>query len=145
MDDRHSAYAPRGRRLAAAFIFAALWTGAACRPARADSLEGCWKGEWYSTTEKFHGKVSATIIRCDSCHYECVFTGWAFKIMPYRYKATLIGCTDSCGCVHFKCKRKIPIWGWYWMKGCACGCTFSARYHTDENAGYFKMHRVCCD
>jgi hypothetical protein len=132
------------RRLARAAVLTVLLAGLA-GPAAAATLEGCWEGHWQSTTEKFHGIVKARITRCDATHYKCVFTGWAFKIMPYRYTVTLKGCTDpETGRVHFKCTRKLPIWGMYWMNGCASDCTFFARYHTDENRGYFKMHRVCC-
>ena len=132
--------------LAALALVTSLQAGYAASTARADALCGCWKGEWHSTTEVFKGKVSARITKCGPNKYKCVFTGWAFKIMPFRYKATLIGeCDPETGRVTFHCTQRLPIWGCYWMNGWADGCKFCANYHTDENRGVFTMHRVSCN
>jgi hypothetical protein len=129
-------------RLVAVALAAAVSAGAAGR-ADATSLEGCWEGRWQSCTDQFQGKVKARITRCDATHYHCVFTGTAFKIMPYRYTVTLTACCDpETGKIHFKCSRKIPLWGMYWMNGWASGCKFKARYNTDDHVGYFVMRKV---
>jgi len=138
---------PRGRwrpRSLFEIAVAAAFLTAGGQAARAADMSGHWKGEWHSTTEIFHGIVNARITRCDARHYKCVFNGWAFKIMPFRYTQILTACTDpETGCIHFKATRHIPIWGMYWMNGWASNCKFCAKYHTDENRGYFVMHRVC--
>src|SRR5262245_30660401 len=106
-------------RVAGALLLTAALADTASRAAAA-SLEGCWEGRWQSCTDQFQGTVKARITRCDATHYHCVFTGRAFKIMPYRYTVTLRACTDpETGRIHFKCSRKIPLWGMYWMNGWA--------------------------
>lgn len=113
--------------------------------AQAADLCGCWEGRWHGCTDGRTGTVKAIITRCDDTHYHCRFRGTCFGVFPYWYQATLIAHTDpQTGCVHFRCTRKIPIWGCYWMKGSSDGCTFFARYHTDDHVGYFQMRRVCC-
>jgi hypothetical protein len=110
--------------------------------ARAANLEGTWKGHWVGCTDGLQGTVNARITRCDATHYKAVFTGRAFKVMPYRYTSILIAHKDpETGHMHFKCTQKLPLWGCYWMKGTATRCKFSARYHTDDHVGYFKMVR----
>jgi len=110
--------------------------------ARAACLEGTWKGHWIGCTDGFKGTVKARITKCDSTHYRAVFTGRAFKVMPYRYTAILIAHKDpETGHVHFKCTQKLPIWGCYWMRGTATNCKFTARYHTDDHIGLFTMVR----
>jgi hypothetical protein len=112
-------------------------------PARASDLCGTWEGRWQSCTDQFQGTVKAKIARCDATHYKAVFTGRAFKIMPYRYTATLIACQDTAtGKIRFRCTRKLPFWGCYWMHGTVDGCCLFSRYRTDDHTGYFKMHRV---
>ncbi len=113
---------------------------------RADELSGCWEGTWHGCTDGLKGTVNATITKCDDRHYQAVFTGRAFKIMPSRYKATLLAEPDpATGQIRFKCTTKLPLWGCYWMNGSANGRTFDARYHTDDHVGSFKITRVCCE
>ena len=111
----------------------------------ADELSGCWEGRWYGCTDGLQGTVKAQITKCNDHCYRAVFTGRAFKVMPYRYTAMLKAHRDEeTGKICFKCTRKLPIWGCYWMRGSADGCQFFARYNTDDHVGYFKMKRVCC-
>jgi hypothetical protein len=135
----------RSRWVASALLLTALCGSATI--ARGGDLSGYWEGTWHGCTDGFKGTVKACITKCDDCHYHAVFWGRAFKIMPYKYEATLTAVTDpATGQTRFKCNTKLPIWGCYWMKGCADDCHFFARYHTDDHVGYFKMSRVgCCD
>lgn len=111
--------------------------------AHAATLCGHWKGEWHGCTDGLEGTVNAKITKIDATHYKAVFWGRAFKVMPYRYTSTLTACKDpATGKVRFHVAQKLPIWDWYWMKGSVDGCTFFARYHTDDHVGYFKMQRV---
>lgn len=111
---------------------------------KAADITGYWEGTWQGCTDGFKGTVKACITKCDCNHYHAVFWGRAFKIMPYRYEATLTAVTDpATGNVRFQCNTKLPIWGCYWMNGSANDCQFFARYHTDDHVGYFKMSRVC--
>jgi hypothetical protein len=110
--------------------------------ARAACLEGTWKGHWIGCTDGLKGTVKARITKCDATHYKAIFTGRAFKVMPYRYTAILTAHKDpETGNVHFKCTQKLPIWGCYWMRGTATKCKFTARYHTDDHVGKFTMVR----
>lgn len=110
----------------------------------ADTLCGTWKGHWESCTDQFKGTVKARITRCGPGCYKAVFTGRAFKVMPYRYTAMLKACRDpETGTIRFRCSRKLPFWGQYWMRGSVEGCCFRARYNTDDHVGYFVMRRVC--
>lgn len=114
-------------------------------PVRADDLCGCWSGRWYDCTSGHEGIVKAEIAKCGPNKYRAVFSGWAFKIMPYRYVAYLTGHVDpETGKTVFCCKRKLGFGGSYVMNGWAKGCTFYARYHTDDSVGYFKMRKVEC-
>jgi hypothetical protein len=117
----------------------------AAAPTRAADLCGCWEGRWYGCTDGLQGTVKAKITKCGPGRYEAIFTGRAFKVMPYRYKSTLIAWTDAdSGRMYFKVTQKLPIWGCYWMNGYVTDCQFFARYHTDDHVGYFKMTRVSC-
>jgi hypothetical protein len=128
-------------RLAAAVIAAALVETPLA--ASAADLCGHWRGHWQSCTDQFKGTVNARITKCGPNKYRAVFTGRAFKVMPYRYEAILTACQDpETGRVHFKCQRKIPLWGMYWMNGWASDCKFFSRYRTDDHTGYFEMRRV---
>lgn len=110
-----------------------------------DALCGCWEGCWKGCTDGRTGIVKAKITKCGENRYRAVFRGWAFKIMPFRYESILIAEDDpETGGKKFRVTQHIPIWGCYWMNGCANGCTFFARYHTDDHVGYFKMTKVCC-
>lgn len=114
-------------------------------PSTAADLCGCWEGNWKSCTDGFQGTIKARITKCDENHYRAVFTGRAFKIMPYRYTAILTAVTDAeTGITHFKSSMKLPIWGCHWMNGCATADKISAKYHTDDHKGYFNMCRTCC-
>ena len=116
--------------------------GLGCRGSR-DCLEGNWRGHWQSCTDQFKGTVNARITRCDARHYKAVFWGRAFKIMPYRYTVTLTACkSPTTGKIYFKCSRKIPFWGMYWMNGWASNCKFYSKYRTDDHTGYFVMRKV---
>lgn len=111
--------------------------------ANAADLCGVWKGRWQSCTDQFSGTVKARITRIGPGKYHAVFTGRAFKVMPYRYTATLLACNDpATGKVKFRCTRKLPLWGCYWMHGTASNCCLNARYRTDDHTGYFVMERV---
>lgn len=131
---------------AAAFLACTLGAFGAVEPVRASDLCGCWEGRWYGCTDGLQGTVKAKITKLCDGRYEAVFTGRAFKVMPYRYKSILTAWTDpATGCMHFKVTQKLPIWGCYWMNGYVTDCQFTARYHTDDHVGYFKMKRVSCD
>ncbi len=110
-----------------------------------DDLCGCWEGCWKGCTDGRTGIVKAKITKCGPNRYRAVFHGWAFKIMPFRYESILIAEDNpESGGQSFHLTQKLPIWGCYWMNGCANGCSFFARYHTDDHVGYFKMTKVCC-
>jgi hypothetical protein len=110
-----------------------------------DDLCGCWEGCWKGCTDGRTGIVKAKITKCSENRYRAVFSGWAFKIMPFRYESILIAEDDpETGGQTFHVTQKLPLWGCYWMNGCANGCSFFARYHTDDHVGYFKMTKVCC-
>ena len=132
------------RPLLGAVLFGVTFVGMS-QAATAADLSGCWEGCWKSCTDRFEGTVKARITRCSDTCYEAVFTGWAFKIMPYKYKAvlTVVG-EDEEGRLHFKSSRKLPFWGCYWVDGHVTDCDFFATYRTDDHTGYFKMRRTCC-
>jgi hypothetical protein len=132
------------RRLHIAVIALAAIT---CLPAAmaAADLCGCWEGHWKGCTDGLTGTVKARITKCGPNRYRAVFTGRAFKIMPYRYVSILIAEDDpETGEQHFHVTQKLPLWGCYWMNGVVTDCQFFARYHTDDHVGYFKMTRVSC-
>jgi hypothetical protein len=117
----------------------------ASRAHAANDLCGCWEGHWHGCTDGLSGIVKAKICKCGPNRYRAIFTGWAFKIMPFRYESILIAEDDpETGGQKFHVTQRLPIWGCYWMNGCVDGCKFFARYHTDDHVGYFKMTRVCC-
>ncbi len=132
----------RGRQLVMGVMISVFSFAAT---ARAEDLSGRWEGRWESCTDRFQGTVNARITRCDENHYRAVFWGRAFAIMPYRYVVTLEAFEDpETGCVCFRCTEKLPLWGWYWMRGSANGGQLSARYNTDDHTGYFHMVRTDC-
>jgi hypothetical protein len=108
-------------------------------------LSGHWRGQWQSCTDNFKGTVNARITKCGDGRYRVVFTGRAFKVMPYRYTAILTAETDPVtGHVHFRTSRKLPLWGCYWVSGCATGGKLVANYRTDDHTGLFTMCRTRC-
>jgi hypothetical protein len=144
MTASHSRRRPLAHRIQRAALTAAL---AVVIPSAAvgDDLCGCWEGYWKGCTDGFTGTVKARITKCGENRYRAVFTGRAFKIMPYRYTSILIAETDpETGQQQFHVTQKLPLWGCYWMNGNVDGCNFFARYHTDDHVGYFKMKRVRC-
>lgn len=130
-------------RSAVLLVGIAGWLLASGHATHAADLSGVWKGHWQSCTDQFSGTVKARITRIAPGKYQAVFTGRAFKVMPYRYTATLLACKDpATGKVRFRCTRKLPFWGSYWMNGTAGDCCLNARYRTDDHTGYFVMRRI---
>lgn len=126
-----------------AVVGLALFASAQAASCQASDLCGKWKGIWHGCTDGLEGTCNARITRCDAHHYHAVFWGRAFKVMPYRYTVVFKAWKDpATGKVHFKSKKKLPIWGWYWVRGTVCGCNFFANYNTDDHVGYFKMRKV---
>jgi hypothetical protein len=136
--------APR-RWLRTALVGLAIASAAQSAARAHDDLCGCWEGTWKGCTDGLTGIVKAKITKCGPNRYRAVFHGWAFKIMPFRYVSIITAEDDpETGGQKFHVTQKLPIWGCYWMNGCANGCSFFARYHTDDHVGYFKMTKVCC-
>jgi hypothetical protein len=141
--------APSPRMRSAIYLLALVLSSSAvigtARSASSADLDGCWVGRWVGCTDGRTGTVRARITKCGANQYHAVFRGRCFKIMPYRYTATLTAVKDDqTGRAHFKCTRKLPIWGWYWMNGSVNGNKVFARYRTDDHTGYFTMQRTCC-
>lgn len=106
-------------------------------------ITGCWDcGYWKSFCNTHHGKLRATIVRCDSCHYKCTFTGTFFGIIPFRYTATLTVTGYGDGVVYFRSSRNMPMFGGQFsMCGQATACKFTANYRSPKDRGVFTMTR----
>ena len=106
-------------------------------------ITGCWDcGYWKSFCNTHHGKLRATIVRCDGCHYNCTFSGTIFGIIPFRYTATLTVTGYGDGVVYFRSSRNMPMFGGQFsMCGQATSCKFTANYRSPKDRGVFAMTR----
>src|ERR1700675_3687993 len=75
--------------LAAAVFLLANSIAAAQEPAAVPDLTGNWSGLWESCKNGHHGPLSARFCKTDDGHYEVVFRGRFFKVVPFRYATAL--------------------------------------------------------
>ncbi len=132
---------PRTLTAASALVLSLFFVS----PQAADAADLCgkWKGVWHGCTDGLEGTCNARITKTGPNCYKAVFSGRAFKVMPYVYTMHFKACYNAqTGKYHFRMKKKLPIWDWYWVRGSSDGCTFFARYNTDDHVGYFKMTKV---
>jgi hypothetical protein len=110
---------------------------------QAPNICGSWDcGSWRSFCNSHHGKLRATISRCDACHYKCTFSGTFFGIIPFRYTATLTVTGYGDGVVYFRSSRNMPMFGGQFsMCGQATSCRFTANYRSPKDKGVFSMTR----
>lgn len=106
------------------------------------NILGCWEcGSWLSCCNGHKGTLRATICACGG-NYECTFSGTFMKVIPFRYKATLITTGVGNGIVYFRASRQIPMFGGSFnMSGWATANKLHANYTSPKDRGTFDLSR----
>jgi hypothetical protein len=106
------------------------------------NILGCWDcGSWLSCCTGHKGTLRATICSCGG-NYECTFSGTFMKVIPFRYKATLITTGVGNGIVYFRASRQIPMFGGSFnMTGWATATKLHANYTSPKDRGTFDLSR----
>jgi hypothetical protein len=116
----------------------------ATNPVNVPDLTGSWSGRWLSCGNGHNGPMNAEFCRrCDG-HYDVKFNGRFFKLVPFRYKATLTVTGYADGKVYLSGSHNIgPLLGTFSYNAWSDGCQFVAGYCSRKDNGQFLMSRCC--
>ena len=133
---------PRGLLAITVFLLANS-IAEAQQPVPTPDLTGNWSGHWESCKNGHRGPLSARFCKTDDGHYEVVFRGRFFKVVPFRY-ATTLTVTGYVGDRVFlsASKRLGPVLGSFSMDADATASDFTARFTSRDDNGLFVLRRV---
>ena len=133
---------PRALLTIAVFLLANSFA-AAQQPLAIPDLTGNWSGHWESCKNGHHGPLSARFCKTDDGHYEVVFRGRFFKVVPFRYATTLTITGYEGDRVFLTASKRLgPVLGSFSMDADATSSDFTARFTSREDNGLFVLHRV---
>lgn len=133
---------PRGL-LAAAVLLLANSVVVAQQPLAVPDLTGNWSGHWESCKNGRHGPLSARFCKTDDGHYEVVFHGRFFKVVPFRYATTLTIVGYEGDRVFLSASKRLgPVLGSFSMDADATASEFTARFTSRDDHGLFVLRRV---
>jgi hypothetical protein len=116
---------------------------AAQEPAPVPDLTGSWSGHWESCKNGHHGPLSARFCKTDDGHYEVVFRGRFFKVVPFRYATTLtVTGYDGDRVLLSASKRLGPVLGSFSMDADATSSDFTAHFSSRDDQGLFVLRRT---
>jgi hypothetical protein len=114
----------------------------ATSPANVPDLSGEWCGSWFSCVNGHNGPMNARFCRrCDG-HYDVAFHGRFWKLVPFRYTATLAVTGHADGKVYLSGSHYLgPLLGTFSYNAWSDGCQFVAGYCSRNDNGQFVMSR----
>jgi hypothetical protein len=129
------------KQWALAFV-AAAWLGIA-DVAKAQDLSGRWTGHWEDSRSGHCGPLRATICKCDDQHYQAVFTGRYFGVLPFRFRATLTVTGQHGDKVLLAGDSRVGLSGSFRYSAEATATEFVADYCARRYEGRFVLTKSC--
>jgi len=109
--------------------------------ASAPNLAGSWSGNWFSDGSGHKGPMKAVFKSLGSDSYEVTFSGRFLKIIPFRYKATLMVTGKEGEKLILTGSQKLLGFGTFEYNALADEGSFKANYSSKKDNGRFELYR----
>ncbi len=105
---------------------------------------GSWSGSWKSCQSGHKGPLHATICQLDETRYQANFSGKFFLLIPFKYSVVLhVSKVEGDTITLSGSKHMSRRLGTFYYTATVTGDSFSARYSSAKDCGYFQMTRCC--
>ena len=112
-------------------------------PTAGPDLTGHWSGTWESCKNGHHGPLSADFCKAE-CGYDVIFHGRFFKVIPFRYRTTLVVTGQEGDKVFLTASQRLgPVLGRFEMTAEATATDFVAHWCSGNDHGLFTLKRCC--
>jgi hypothetical protein len=105
------------------------------------NLAGSWSGNWISEGSGHKGPMKAIFRTVGSNSYEVTFSGRFFKVIPFRYKATLMVTGKEGDKLILTGSQKLLGFGTFEYNALADEGSFIANYSSKKDDGRFELYR----
>jgi hypothetical protein len=105
------------------------------------NLAGSWSGNWISEGSGHKGPIKAVFRSVGSDSYEVTFSGRFFKVVPFRYKATLMVTGKEGDKLILTGSQKLLGFGTFEYNALADEGSFIANYSSKKDNGRFELYR----
>ena len=105
------------------------------------NLAGSWSGNWFSDGSGHKGTMKAVFRSVGPDSYEVTFSGRFFKVIPFRYKATLSVTGKEGDKLILTGSQKLLGFGTFEYSALADDASFMANYSSKKDNGRFELYR----
>ena len=105
------------------------------------NLAGSWSGNWISDGSGHKGPMKAVFKSAGTDSYEVTFSGRFFKVIPFRYKATLTVTGKEGDKLILTGSQKLLGFGTFEYNALADEGSFIANYSSKKDNGRFELYR----
>ena len=105
------------------------------------NLSGSWSGNWISDGSGHKGPMKAVFRPVGTDSYEVTFSGRFFKVIPFRYKATLMVTGKDGDKLILTGNQKLLGFGTFEYSALADNGSFMANYTSKKDNGRFELYR----
>lgn len=105
------------------------------------NLAGNWSGNWFSDGSGHKGTMKAVFRSVGTDTYEVTFSGRFFKVIPFRYKATLSVTGKEGNKLTLTGSQKLLGFGTFEYSALADDGSFMANYSSKKDNGRFELYR----
>lgn len=105
------------------------------------NLSGSWNGKWVSDGSGHKGPMKAVFRSVGNDSYEVTFSGRFFKVIPFRYKATLTVTGKEGDKLILTGSQKLLGFGTFEYNALADDGSFMATYSSKKDNGRFELYR----
>lgn len=105
------------------------------------NLSGSWSGNWISDGSGHKGPMKAVFRSVGTDSYEVTFSGRFFKVIPFRYKATLTVTGKDGDKLILTGNQKLLGFGTFEYSALADNGSFMANYSSKKDNGRFELYR----
>lgn len=109
--------------------------------ANAPNLAGSWSGNWISEGSGHKGPMIAVFRSVGTDSYDVTFSGRFFKVVPFRYKATLMVTGKEGDKLILTGSQKLLGFGTFEYNALADEGSFIANYSSKKDNGRFELYR----
>lgn len=105
------------------------------------NLSGSWSGNWISDGSGHKGPMKAVFRSVGIDSYEVAFSGRFFKVIPFRYKVTLMVTGKDGDKLILTGSQKLLGFGTFEYSALADNGSFMANYSSKKDNGRFELYR----
>jgi len=109
--------------------------------ASSPNLAGGWSGNWISESSGHKGPMKAVFRSVGTDSYAVTFSGRFFKVIPFRYKATLMVTGKEGDKLILTGSQKLIGFGTFEYNALADESSFIANYSSKKDKGRFELYR----